>query len=249
MRLTSALQTDTGPREENQDAAVTDPDLGLFAVADGMGGHAGGAVASRLALTAMVDFLRAHAADRDITWPAAGDPRLPPPARLIDAAVRVADQRVRDARRGPFARMGTTVAAVAATGDDLVVAHVGDSRVYRLRDGVLTRLTRDHTVLQDLIDAGVGADDLSGSPLGHLLSRAVGGDEPVVADVITERPVPGDRYLLCTDGLTGVVSEVELAALLGYAQPADAAAALVRAALLADTRDNVTALVVGFTAA
>ena len=245
MQLVSALRSEVGPREDNQDAAISLPELGLFAVADGMGGYAGGGVASRLALETMAEFLRANVRDNDITWPVAGDSSLEPPARLLDAAIRLAHQRIRDARRGLWSKMGTTVAAVAQSPRGLIVGHVGDSRVYRWRQGTLARLTRDHTLVQDLIDAGVESEGLAKTPLGHVLSRALGASESVQADIQIDEPLGGDRYLLCTDGLTGVVTEARIAELLRTPDVSLAATMLVEEALGRGTSDNVTVMVIG----
>lgn len=245
MNLVSALRTEVGPREDNQDAAISLPELGLFAVADGMGGYAGGGVASRLALETMADFLRANVRDHDVTWPVAGDARLAPPARLLDAAIRLAHQRIRDARQGIWAKMGTTVAAVATSPRGLVVGHVGDSRVYRWRAGCLSRLTKDHTLVQDLIDAGVESDGLMDTPLAHVLSQALGASESVQADFHIDQPAGGDRYLLCTDGLTGAVTEERMVELLGTPDVGLAATMLIEEALGRGTRDNVTVMVIG----
>lgn len=242
--LASAL-TVTGHRENNEDAFVIDPELGLFAVADGMGGSEGGEIASRLALAELRSFLRDLRSGvrvvPDLSF------SLTPDERVVDHAIRQAHLAVIKARTVKTRRMGTTLATLfqPRPGAPFVVAHVGDSRVYRYRGGELVQLTRDHSFIEDLREAGaiVSEEDMPLS-VATRLTRAVGqvgGERPTVTQI---SHAPGDRFLLCTDGLSGALDEVMMASHLNTPNPAVAARKLVDAALAHGSRDNITAVVV-----
>jgi protein phosphatase len=215
-------------------------------VADGMGGMAAGEVASRKAITAFVNQVLATP-----DWVLGGGE--PEAAEVIDRAARrfrdVNEAVVGEARARPgLSGMGTTLTLACSLGADLLIAHVGDSPAYLYRGGGLHRLTRDHTLAQELADRGAAG------PLGvparfhHVLTQAIGipgaGGEP---DVRRVRLEDGDRLLLCTDGLTKMVDEAAIAAELRREGPADAACrALIELALEAGGRDNVTAVLAGY---
>lgn len=233
MHWISGAVTDRGRvRQVNQDAFLDRPDLGIWAVADGMGGHSDGALASRL----LVEGLGA----------------LPRP-RLLGRGARAAIEVVRTVNRALIAQaqtagsdlIGSTLVALLAVGEQCAILWVGDSRIYRLRDGALRQLTTDHSQVQALIDAGLLAPELSEAhPLSNVLLRAVGGEEALSVDRRIERLRPGDRYLLCSDGLFRELDAGAMAAILSAAPPAEAARDLVERACAHGARDNVTALVV-----
>jgi PPM family protein phosphatase len=232
LRVGSA--TDVGMvRSNNQDQVlVASP---LFAVADGMGGHVAGEVAS---LTA-IEALRA-AFDKDST--AAG----------LVAATKEANRAVWEkARHDPRLRgMGTTLVALALVheGDEeqLAIVNVGDSRVYRLQQGELEQLTTDHRLVQELIDDGqLSEAEATYHPQRHVLTRALGVDAEVPADSLQVVPYKGDRFLLCSDGLSGEVGDSEVASILRrIADPQEAAKELVAAAMANGGSDNITVVVV-----
>jgi serine/threonine protein phosphatase PrpC len=227
-------------RRHNEDAFGVHLDLGLFVVADGMGGHAGGEVASRLAVTAVAEHLQ-----RATHRPATGSSRA---GDLLAAAVRHANHTVLHAARTRTEErdMGTTIACVLARGDRAAVAHVGDSRVYRYRDGQLEMLTDDHSLLAECLRSGyLTKERASAFPYRHFVTRSLGGDENVEADVRLIQPLPGDVMLICSDGLTGVVDEEEIAAILAE-EPCldDAVRRLVDLANEAGGPDNVTVVLV-----
>jgi protein phosphatase len=216
--VTYAGRSLTGGRTNNEDGFVCAPRLGLFAVADGMGGHNAGEVASGLALDELAAALR-------------GGIALPEDrTRALATAFETANRQVFEAaqRNGEHAGMGCTLSAVLFASPLLVGAHVGDSRVYRLRDGELVQLTKDHSLPE----------------MPHILTRAVGSEETVTVDAFTTRLEPEDVFLLCTDGVTNVLPDPMLARLLGSARrtPATAVDGILRAALL-NARDNLTAVV------
>lgn len=189
-------------RARNEDSLAWDRDLGLFVLADGIGGHRAGHIASRLAVEAVLASLR-DAAPHDA-------------ARLERALVR-AHSDIADAAlaNNDYDGMGTTLLAVALCGSTLQVAHVGDSRLYQLRDGQLARLTRDHTVAEEWPGAG---DDPRHR---NQLTRALGLGRQVMADHAAHPLRLGDRYLLCSDGLTAHLPDAELAAWMGAPLSAD----------------------------
>jgi protein phosphatase len=205
----------------------------LLAVADGMGGHPGGEVASVLAVRVLVKELLETPAD-------VGEPlgRLERALRSSDAALHHAG-----ARRTDLATMGTTLTAAWWIAPMLYFAHVGDSRLYLLRDGRLSRLTRDHTLAAKLCAAGHECSNTSG--IGHILTQAVGGGEKGIEPLIgAERLEPGDSLLLCSDGLVRGVTDAEIERALQRADSArDATSALLAAALGSDDGDNITAVV------
>ncbi|HKK07563.1 MAG TPA: PP2C family serine/threonine-protein phosphatase [Gemmatimonadota bacterium] len=240
-----AAATDVGRiREGNEDAWTAVPERGLFAVADGMGGHAAGEIASRLAVRALEEGV-------------AGDGALPGSVgdarRLLAGAVRAAGRRIRgEAREHPGRRgMGTTLTSLLLLPEgDGVLAHVGDSRAYRLRGGRLERLTRDHTWVQEQVDRGaLSEDEARRHPASSVLTRALGTDAGAEPDVAEVEWKPGDLYLLCSDGLTAALPEPELAGALeetlAEAQDLEAVAgALVREANRRGGPDNITVVLV-----
>jgi PPM family protein phosphatase len=233
LRLDTAFVSITGPRPDNQDAAFAGP--ALLVVADGVGGNVGGAVASALAVDVVRGAL-AHTADAS-------------PEESLRQAVEAANVRLgRAVAVNPgLAGMATTLTAVALAGGRLAVAHVGDTRAYLLRDGRLRRLTKDQTVVQSLVDAGVVTlEQARTHPLRSVLLGVLHGADgdtgPLETATVDVRP--GDRLLVCSDGLSGVVEHDLLQRILVEEVRSDAAAQrLVRAALAAGTHDNVTAAV------
>lgn len=216
--LKAAGASDVGRvRRRNEDAFHVDPRLGLIAVADGMGGHPAGDVASSLAVTELTALLRepptpdGAGTDDSMESDALG-------GRMAEA-VRRANARILDeADADPLrAGMGTTLTALqvsAATGG-FTLGHVGDSRGYVFSQGRLRRLTRDHTWVQEMIDAGkLSADVGEGHPLRHILSRALGIGPAILPEVTHGQGQPGDLFLLCTDGLAGMIPDAELEAYL-----------------------------------
>jgi len=231
-----------GRRPNNEDAVCARADLGLFVVADGMGGYEGGEVASSLAVEAIHELVRRTASDNDVTWPFAIDPSKSVAENEVMVATRLAAERITQRRVGVLRSMGSTVAVLRVAGDRAIVAHVGDSRVYRLRAGALAQLTVDHSLLAQMIAAGMPPADIEGFQFRHVVTRALGTEhaEPEVQRYALE---PGDRFLLCSDGLSEVLEPAEIAALL--AAPAEQACrGLVDAAYAAGSRDNISAIVV-----
>jgi serine/threonine protein phosphatase PrpC len=230
-----------GRRANNEDAICARPELGLFVVADGMGGYEGGEVASALAVDAIFELVRRTASDADVTWPYAIDPQRPVDENEIIVATRLANARIAARRTGVLEQMGSTVAVLRLSDERAVIGHVGDSRVYRLRDGALAQLTVDHSLLAQLMATGTAVDPDT-FHWRHVVTRALGttSGEP---DVQSDRARSGDVYVVCSDGLSEVLDPAEIAACLDA--PAEhACRALIDAAYAAGSRDNISAIVV-----
>ncbi len=247
-RIVFAGATDKGlERSHNEDRYGTFPDLGLFIVADGMGGAAAGDVAARMAVEVICRAVVEATATG--TQPPAGRAAL----TVVTTAIERANQCVNEAaQRVPGCRgMGTTVAAVLARGDLAVLAHVGDSRIYRLRDRHLELLTEDHSLFNDFVRHGLAdPDHPERFPHRNVISRAVGTKPTVEVEARLVEAAPGDALLLCSDGLSGVVPHAELAAaLLAHTNPDEAVAALIRRANELGGPDNITAVLVTWDAA
>jgi len=231
-RIESAALTHQGlVREQNQDSFCARERDGLWAVADGMGGHEGGEWASarlvreldRVELPEGIEEAGARVAEAL--------------AAANEAIAAEADERGR--------QMGTTVAALLVRDRFYLVQWVGDSRVYLLRDGAFTQLSRDHTQVQEMVDRGLmQASQIPGHPMGHILSRAVGVRGEIEIDRTDGEIRSGDVFLLCSDGLHSYVDEDEIRRLLGRGSPERALDDLVEATLAAGAPDNVTMIAV-----
>lgn len=248
MRLTAGGRTDSGPRPLNQDWLHWDLDLCLFVVADGMGGHNAGEVASHLAVESVASFIEQSQNPRDLTWPFGLEPDWSMEANRMATAVRLANRRVHkeSVAHAAFSGMGTTLVAILVAEDRAVLASVGDSRIYRWRAESLELLTRDDTWLSALLAAGSEYDSpVASHPMRHVLTSVVGVNDELAPTLREEIVQSGDRFLLCTDGVHGHVDEPTLTELLRTAKsPDQAALTIVETAVARGTTDNVTALVV-----
>jgi PPM family protein phosphatase len=232
-------------RKTNEDCFEVDLARGFFIVADGMGGHQAGDVASRIATEAIGGFLARSAEIDGFTWPFGVNPRLSFNANRLLSAVSLANRRVFRAseERGEYTGMGTTVVAALVEGNRVTLAGVGDSRIYALTGGVLEQLTRDDSWLTEI--GRPSSERSHPNPMRHVLTNAIGAREQI--EVVTaERTLSdGERLLLCSDGLHGAVDDEVIARILGMAADAHAAAEeLVQRVLETDANDNITALVV-----
>lgn len=246
MELTVGSRTDIGPRKMNQDHLGWWPDLGLFVVADGMGGHNAGEVASQLAVEAIHQFIADSAGGGDVTWPFGMEVALSLDINRLTTAVRLANRKVyaEGSRRAELNGMGTTVVAALVSGDRLTLASVGDSRIYRLRDGNLEQLTKDDTWLASVLGAKEAEDADPAHPLRHVLTSVVGTRDDVKPGAREEQLVAGDTFVLCSDGVHGRLDSAAIAdVLMGAASAPDQATRLVDEALTRGSSDNATALV------
>src|SRR3954469_12579752 len=235
--LTWAVRSDPGlKRTSNEDSYSTRPDVGLFVVADGMGGHVAGEVASRVAVEAIEAFIQETAgADKNRTWPFPFDPTVSLEANRLRAAFRLANRKIASAIADSqdLRGMATTASAVLLGPHGASVAHVGDSRVSLLRRGPLEQITHDHSWVEEPVRAGTLSPSAARQhPWRNVVTRALsGGDDPEV-DVTALAPRPADTYLLCSAGFFTVGPDSSITELLGDRQkPIDAiAGALVAAA-------------------
>jgi serine/threonine protein phosphatase PrpC len=248
MELTVGSRTEIGPRKMNQDHLGWWPELGLFIVADGMGGHNGGEVASQLAVEAIRQFIADSASGADITWPFGIEVAKSIDINRLTTAVRLANRKVyaEGSRHAELSGMGTTVVAALVSGDRVTVASVGDSRIYRLRGGHLEQLTKDDTWLASVLGEKEAEDADPAHPLRHVLTSVVGTRDDVKPGAREEQLVAGDTFVLCSDGVHGRLDSASIAELLqAEATPPDQATRLVGEALTRGGSDNATALVIG----
>ena len=231
--LRYAARSDVGlVRQNNQDSGYAGPHL--LVVADGMGGHAGGDVASSLAIGELAPLDgESHGSDDALAH--------------LERAVRAAHAELlaRVEEEPQLAGMGTTVTALLRAGNRLALAHIGDSRAYLLRDGALTQLTHDHTLVQSLVDEGrITVDEAADHPRRSVLVRTLQEGSPAEPDLFPVDGRVGDRFLVCSDGVTGVLTDDELAdVLLDVAEPADAVERIIELARNGGGPDNITCVV------
>lgn len=248
----AAACTNSGPvRKTNEDGFFAEPALGFYAVADGMGGHNAGEVASRLALDAMAGFIRRSHEDTDFSWPCGIDPALSYQANRLQTAINLANRRVFRSAEGheDFTGMGSTVVSLLFDARSVVIGHVGDSRAYRIRGGAVEILTADDTWAAAMLASDPTMDParLATHPMRHVLTNVLGTREQAEVHISEHPALSGDVFVLCSDGLHGVLQPDDIVRTLG-AVPVDglqrAAEALVAEAIAGGTRDNVTAVVV-----
>ena len=251
MKIRCEARSDVGrKRKGNEDSLVTSAEQNLFVVADGMGGHAAGEVASRVAVEAISEFVLLTAGDEEITWPFGLDESISYDGNRLKTAIRHANRRVLEAtrERSDYEGMATTVAAVLFDGDVANIAHVGDSRIYLWSDGALQQLTSDHSWVNEQIQNGViSAEQARHHPLRNVVTRALGGRTELVVDVQSRRIRPGEVLLLCSDGLTTMITDADIGRIIGSAAGdlALAAQALVDAANEGGGEDNISVILLG----
>ncbi len=251
MQLESYACTDAGPvREQNEDSFLVDKETGIFVVADGMGGHAAGEVASLMAVETIHSILVGRE-DPDETRLVRDVEEIDESDRLRERLRYAMNQASISIRRESESRpetrgMGTTVVVLVVEGDHAHLAHVGDSRAYLYRNGRLVRLTRDHSVVQQEIDAGRLTPELARLvSRRHVLTQSVGFHGPVEPDTTTRILEPGDLFILCSDGLTDPLDDDSIAGIIANTAFELLADKLTEEALKAGGEDNVTVMVVG----
>jgi protein phosphatase len=240
-------------RKTNEDRFITDAELNLFAVADGMGGHRAGEVASRLAIEALTAFIRLSVSDMDVTWPYGIDPKLSFEGNRLRTAICLANRRVFRASENTddYAGMGTTIVSVLLNDAQVAIGSVGDSRIYLLADGVLQQLTVDDSWAARILaqDSGLGPEEVARHPMRNVLTNVIGARESVDVHLTERTLVDGQVLLLCSDGLHGVLQPAAMQKILAATPDVDAAAQkLVDKAIELGTRDNATALVIRYEA-
>lgn len=250
LRITGAGDTHIGGREHNEDSILLRPDLDLYMVADGAGGHNAGNIASAMATTTVAHYFeetQESAADA----PAYDEMGLSYAARRLATAFQRANQEVIEISQSSETKrgMGTTLVACCfdLTHSMLILGHVGDSRCYRVRDGRLELLTQDHTLINDVLEMRPDIDSASAKKLPrNVITNALGMDTQVRVSVRTHEVAPGDRYLLCSDGLTDEVDEGQIQQALQLAStPEEAVRLLIDLATDNVPRDNIGVVVLG----
>jgi protein phosphatase len=250
MQTRFAGMTDVGLlREHNEDSLVLLPEHGIAAVADGMGGHSSGDVASQLAVSTLIDFFTVIVG-RDGTWPFPADPMLSDEENYIVTSLRLANRRIFDRSLRTMADfgMGTTIVAAIFTpeADRISVGHVGDSRCYRIRAGEIVQMTRDHSLISDArhMAPWMTAEEIKQLP-PNVITRALGIREDVLVDLATEATAIGDVYLLCSDGLSGMMTDAQILETVTYTDDLDEACkTLIDRANFFGGTDNITAILI-----
>ncbi|MEN9784809.1 MAG: hypothetical protein RLZZ299_73 [Pseudomonadota bacterium] len=246
MRITSCGITDVGmKRSNNEDNYLVNEELGLYVVCDGMGGHAGGEFASAIAVNTIEEVLAtlATSAEEDV---AREDGEVEVVRERVRHAVRLAGRRIHEkAQAEPEYRgMGTTALVLVFRGHNAYVAHVGDSRGYLVRDGRIEQLTEDHSLVNDKVRAGlITAEEAKTHRLKNVITRSLGYQEDVEVDVQVQAVRRGDRFLLCSDGLSNLVDARDLGETVRQLGPQEAARHLVQLACRNGGDDNITAIV------
>src|ERR1700733_6821466 len=250
MRALAAGLSDVGlQREHNEDSFVVLKEYDLFVVADGMGGHRAGDVASRIATETISEFFRSTA-NEDITWPFHFDTNLSEEENRLLTGIRVANRQIfeRSTRSREYHGMGTTVvgAMFSPKKRRMYIGHVGDSRCYRVRSGQIQLLTRDHSLINDYLLAMPDLTDEQKSELPkNVITRALGMQDHVVVDLQHDDPVTEDVYILCSDGLSGMIQDEEIQRIVAGASDIRAACKqLIERANEHGGEDNITAVLI-----
>lgn len=239
MKFEVWAQTDVGlKRDINQDAILVDHDLHLYIVADGMGGHKGGEVASAMAVEAVQDTVRRRFHDNKSNA-----------RKVLAEAYREASSRIfqKSAYENPeLMGMGTTMVLIWAAKDRLFIGNVGDSRAYLFRSpNLLWQLTEDHSLINEQVKAGVISEEEAPHVVGrNVITRSVGFEKDVLADVLEREAIPDDLYILCSDGLSGLVQTNKLVDILSKNRPTDAIGKLVKEAKAAGGDDNISVILI-----
>lgn len=239
-------------RDVNEDACFADTRLGLFVVADGMGGHQAGEIASQLGVDALVDFVRQSQLDQSITWPYGLARDRSFQGNQLSNAMQLANQRIHhEARSRPDCLgMGAAIVAAVCRQGEMAYANVGDSRLYLLRRGHLEQLSIDQSWAESMLRAGVAPEVVRAHPMRHMLTCALGTDASLRVRIDDATLETGDLVLLSSDGLHGLVPDDAIAEILGrHSEPLDARAnAFIEAANDAGGSDNVTVVLFEYTA-
>lgn len=254
MRIEVAGTTNVGmKRSHNEDSFLLLPEEKLFVVADGMGGHASGEVASRIAVDELGEFFRLTGQDQELTWPYKMDKARNYDENRLATGIKLANSRIfeRASTTPVYKGMGTTIVTVHFTNEAVYVGHVGDSRVYRYRKGQLTQLTEDHSLLNDYLKARkLTQEEIDAFPAKNVIVRALGMKDSVQVDLSRNAPEDGDIYLLCSDGLSGMASDQEMTEILAaHPELETACAALIERANKNGGNDNVTCILTRYRAA
>jgi protein phosphatase len=248
MKLLSFGSTDTGrSRPLNEDAFLMNDAACLYAVADGIGGHEGGEIASRIAIETLFEVMPDMLGDKARTPPVGFSEQAGQEISALRYALLLANKRIRDygEHAHAIARMGTTLTALLFAKSSAFLAHIGDSRAYRMRERRLEQLSKDHSVVAEQVRAGtLRPEQARTSSYRHVITRALGVEETIAPEITSVPLLKNDIFLLCTDGLTEMVSDGDIERILSDSAPRTAVGSLIDMANQAGGADNITAVVV-----
>lgn len=249
-RIRAEGASDTGlVRAHNEDYYLLVPEHRLFLLADGMGGHNAGEIASRVALESARDFFIRTVEQADVTWPYPLQPGISLESNRVLTSLRAANSRVLEEAGKDCERtgMGTTAVALLVADGKSHIANLGDSRAYRLRGGELTQVTRDHSLVAEQVAAGaISEAEAEASPYKNVITRACGIREGILPDIFIDEVQPGDIFVMCSDGLSNMVSDLSIAQVVDAHRGdlATACWALIEEANKAGGEDNITVVLV-----
>lgn len=235
-------RTDIGlKRHHNEDNYVVDPDYGLFIVADGMGGHTGGEIASSMAIETVKDFIKKALSDSEITWPFGFDQSLPKEINIIDSGIRLANTLIFNESKN----MGTTMVVLLIRDNKAYICHVGDSKLYRVRSKSIEQVTKDHSLVEEITGGTISKEQAKNNPLRHVITRAVGMNSDVKCDCRIEGVLSEDMFLLCSDGLSDMLEDSEiLSIVIEEGNIEERCGKLIKRANEKGGDDNITAILV-----
>jgi protein phosphatase len=247
MRITSFGMSDVGKRrEKNEDSFLVNDELALYTVADGMGGHLGGDIASKLATATMHEVVHALESDPDMTLQEGVNIKPGEFQGYLRYAIKLSSKRIFERSHGEatLRGMGTTTVAILFRNNKIYIANVGDSRAYRIRDGEISQITRDHSLVGEQMRAGIlTEEEAKASRLKNIITRSVGFQEEVDADIDIRVVRHGDRYLLCSDGLSNMLDDSEIQEIVASNSLEQACRRLIDVANERGGDDNITVVI------
>lgn len=248
IKTLSSGRTDPGKkRKNNEDALFINDEMLLYAVADGIGGHQGGEIASRITVDTLAEVMPSLLRGDDVTPPFSLSLDVEPRVSALRYAINLSNKKILQASsvNPSLTGMGTTITALLLWKDKAFIAHVGDSRAYLLRDGTLSQITHDHSLVAEQVRSGkITAEQARASSHRHIITRAVGIDREVEIDHVTLELKRNDLFLLCTDGLTEMVDDKDLLPIVAGNSLPEMPSALVQRANEGGGVDNITAVIV-----
>lgn len=238
MKVEVGALTDVGlKRDINQDAILVDHDLGLYVVADGMGGHRGGEVASAMAVETIRDYFRRHGGEKS------ADPRFMIQAAYSEASAKIHHKSTVEATE--LMGMGTTMVALLIRGKKAFIANVGDSRAYLIRHPHIWQVTEDHSLINEQVKMGAISEEEAPKIIArNVITRSVGFERDVLVDIQEREILPGDTFLLCSDGLSGLVKDQRLAEIVSKFNTKEAAEKCIAEAKKGGGDDNISVAII-----
>ena len=243
--ISACGKTDIGQkRHTNEDSYAVELDYGLFIVSDGMGGHTEGDKASTMAVEIVRDFIKTALTDSEITWPLGVDDSLPMEINAISVGTRLANRHIFNQSKD----MGTTIVILLIRDNRAYICHVGDSRIYRIRNNMIEQLTEDHSLVADEIRRGTITKEMGKHyPLRHVITRAIGTSADIQCDCMVEDVIKEDMFLLCSDGLSGMLDDSDILKITMEGDNiGECCERLVKMANEKGGNDNITAVLVKY---